>query len=88
MLKNIVINKLKTYFEEENEEYLDRDILLQIFDESKLEISDETGWHSIEALWVEDDDFYAAFMDETGEEDTDIIILSDNELKKLNNWLS
>ena len=87
MTEQLVKNKLAKYLDMTDQDYIDRDELEEIFDDSELEISDEMGWRAITALSVYEGDFLATFCDQEGDEETDVIYLSNNELDKLNNWL-
>ena len=87
MLELKVKQKLEDFLNANNLDYLDRGSLEEIFDDSELEVNDETGWHGIEAIWVDGDDFYASYSDQDGDEEQDILYLNDDELERLYNWL-
>lgn len=87
MLEDTVKNDLMQYLENTGKDYIDFEQLEEIFSHDELEISDEDGWHGIDAIWVEDGEFYASYTDEDGEEDTDVIVFTNDELIRLNKWL-
>lgn len=86
-LQEIVKTKLNNYLERTHQDYLDRDVLEKIFRYNELEISDEYGWKGITAIWAEDDNFYASFCDKDGDEDSNVLYLSNDELERLGHWL-
>jgi serine protease inhibitor len=79
--------KLYNYLQKMNKDYLEVEDMEEIFG-SIIELNDEYGWRSVEAIWVDDDyNLIASTMDEDGEEYEEDINLTFEETKLLEKWL-
>jgi len=79
--------KLFNYLQKMNKDYLEVEDMEEIFG-SIIELNDEYGWRSVEAIWVDDDyNLIASTMDEDGEEYEEDINLTFEETKLLEKWL-